>query len=261
MFEVQGIVKKKLLKLLSKIPWLNKSFLFFNNANNVLLRKLLKFSYKMRIPLYGEGVNRLFNDQDITVFYRWPEEGNIAWAEQPSFNIHALLMFEEREVLELCCANGWYYRNFYANISNMSYTGCDFSEEAIDEAKKQAKKMDSNKCTFLVADILSQMPLADRKLTNVFWFASICMFTKEQRKKIFQEIALRLKDKGGILSGSCEIKSNNGIQWEYYVGLFEDEVELRNELILYFKNVLVTRINSRTYYFMASDSKLPFYNG
>lgn len=67
--------------------------------------------------------------------------------------------------------------------------------------------------------------------------------------------------KNGILSGSCEIKSDTEIQWKYYIGLFESEEELRNELGKYFKNILIVRPTSKmSLYFMASNGRLPFYN-
>ncbi len=253
-------IKNYIFTIISRIKCLDTFLLKLNDINNNLLKFSLKQSFETRIPLYGEGSIRLYNDPDINVFYRWSQNGHITWAEQSTFNIQALLMFEHRSVLELCCGNGWYYRNFYSKLNNISYIGCDLSEEAISEANKKTIKCNSD-VSFFVADICTDMALMNDSLTNVFWFSSMCMFTKEQRRKILLDISKKLKEKNGILSGSCEIKSFNEEQWIYYIGLFEDENELRSELGQFFYNIFITKISDKkTLYFMASDGNLPFYN-
>lgn len=207
----------------------------------------------------ARGGARLSNDPDIHIYYRWPVEGHVGWAQQPIFNMWALSMFDKRYVLELGCANGWYYREFYSHLADLRYVGVDISEDTISEAKRKCKI--KNKAEFLVADILCDLPLEHEEVTNVFWYATMCMFSKKQRKNILSQIAKRLENKNGILSGSCEIKSDTEIQWKSYIGLFESEEELRNELGKYFKNILIVRPTSKkSLYFMASNGRLPFYN-
>lgn len=140
----------------------------------------------------------------------------------------------------------------------------DIIKEANDKLKRKMKKLKRTyKADFVVSDMCKEdtMPKSADGFTNVFWFASICMFTKEQRKNIFTQIIAYLDKNNGILSGSAVIKNNAIIQWTHYIGLFDDENELREELSQYFKNIYITRNsdeNSR--FFMASNGELPCYN-
>lgn len=249
-----------------KFKRLDALFLKINDRHNWRLKRKMQNSFEIRAALYSEGGVRLSNDPDIHLYYRWPLTGNTIWAEVPCFNIHALLQFPERIVLELGCANGWYYREFYSGIDKLKYIGCDLAEDTINEAEKKLikkeksikKKFDAN---FLVADICKNMPMKGEQLTNIFWFASMCMFTREQREGIFFQITERLKEKKGILSGSAVLKDINSKQWNYYIGLFENEDDLRDELGCYFNNVFITKTSEKNLiFYMASDGKLPFTN-
>ena len=261
MRKIGGKIYYYFLGVLSNIGCIDAFLLRMNDAYNYVLKALIRHSFKTRITLYGEGRKRLSNDPDIHLYYRWPVEGHLGWMEQAMFNIFALQMFEKRKVLELGCANGWYYREFYSNICNLSYTGCDLNSDTIDEAIRKCKRSKLRNASFVVADISKEMPLENENLSNVFWYASMCMFTKEQRADILLEIAKRLKNSAGILSGSCEIKSLYDDQWSYYVGLLESEEELKNELNGFFRNVFIIRSSGKnSVFFMASDGNLPFYN-
>ena len=246
-----------ILNKIISIKWLDSFLLRINDAYNIILKTLLKHSFKTRASLYGEGGTRLSNDPDIHVYYRWPAHGHVGWAMQPSFNMWALLAFDKRTVLELGCANGWYYREFYSRLDNLYYVGCDISQDTIAEANRKCKTKDN--ALFVTADILKDMPLKGEDVTNVFWYASMCMFTKEQRNNILIQIKNRLDSKNGILSGSCEIKSKTEMQWSYYIGLLESEDDLRDELNEYFENILIVHTtDKKSLFFMASNGKLPF---
>ncbi len=255
-----------ILHKVSHVKFIDNALLKLNDFYNGILKKMIANSYETRALLYGEGGERLSNDPDIHVNWRWPISGSTIWAEVPSFNIQALLKFENRKVLELGCANGWYYREFYSNISNVDYTGCDLSEDTISEAirkvnlkSKKSKKILNHK--FLVADMLEEMPCKNEDMTNIFWFASMCMFTEENRKSIFENISIRLKNERGILSGSGVIKDESDQQWSYYIGLLYSKEALRTELLRFFKNVYITDTSSKNLvFYMASDGELPFYN-
>lgn len=263
------IIRKIFLKILGrskKYHSLNRVLLSVNDLKNNMLKKKIEKSFENRIFLYGEGGTRLSNDPDIDVYYRWPRQGSVVWAEIPAFCIQALLMFSNRKVLDLGCANGWYYREFYSNIDNLTYIGCDLSDDVINEAKKKLKKIEKNKrknlnATFVVADMTKNMPCEQDDLTNVFWFASMCMFTKEQRKDLLLLIKNKMKKHKGILSGSAMQKEENKYQWQYYISLYDSKEQLYEELKVHFKNVYITHNSTKnSLFFMASDGKLPFYS-
>lgn len=255
--------------MLARFEHIDNFFLKINDKKNDILKALLRRSIEVRTALYSDGGIRLSTDHDIDVYFRWPAIGSIAWAEVASFNIQAMLQFSGGvRILDLGCANGWYYREFYSHLNNIEYVGCDLDGDIIDEANtalkkkiKQTKK--SYNAKFLVANICdeSTMPKNSNGFTNIFWYDVMCMFTKEQRKKIFLQIVEYLDKNNGILSGSAVIKNDAIAQWSHYVGLFNHEDDLRGELSQYFKNVYITRYsdeNSR--FFMASNGKLPCQN-
>lgn len=255
-----------LFYVLSKNKRVDNILLKINDKNNRLLKVLSTHSYELRAALYGEGDIRLSNDPDINVNYRWPVDGNIIWAEVPCFSIQAMLPFKEKNILELGCANGWYYREFYSNLNNVNYIGCDLSEETIKEANvklaiKEKKNKKSYNAHFMVADMCLDMPKSNKGFTNVLWFASMCMFTKEQRSRIFLQIVDRLDGEKGILSGSGVVRDKNRKQWGYYIGLLDSEEALREELAEYFENIYISKNSTNdVLFFMASNGTLPCYN-
>lgn len=260
-----------LLFRLSRNTYWNGFLLKINSIEGRILQKIISHTYHKRMVLFGEGGgDRLYEDPDIDVFYRWKDCKwyKLFWTEQPSFNAMALSMFEQQNVLELCCGYGWYYLNFYAAYENLKYTGCDISNEGIKEGKRRLKILEKkyrkeNKlinANFMVADITCEMPLENESVTNVFWYSSMYMFEVEQRREILIQIKKRL-GKEGILSGSVVVKTKDTKEWRYAIALVESEEELRRELHEHFHNIYITRMsNDRRLYYMASDGKLPCYN-
>lgn len=245
---------------------LNDFALEVNDFVNGFYKRRLLNSFKVRYHIYGEGVTRLSNDHDISLYYQWPSTGISFWAEVPCFSFHAMRMFKENNVLELGCANGWYLREFYFKYANLKYLGVDLSESTICEANRKLKKKEHSigrkiDASFVVGNMLTDLSLYDIKATNVFWYASINMFSSQERKKILSCIAKCLNERNGILSGNADLKNPEEQQWELYVGLYTDESELRAELGLFFKNVYIApNKKSSLLFFMASNGDLPFYN-
>ncbi|MCM1062941.1 MAG: class I SAM-dependent methyltransferase [Eubacterium sp.] len=176
-----------------------------------------------------------------------------------------LNQFDAPRILELCCGDGFFPANVYLNVEGADYVGCDLQESSIEYARKRLRaRINDVKSTgrFIVADILEDMPCKDEDLTNVFWFSAIYMFTEEQQRKILGEVAARLKQRKGILSGSAllsEVRKDK--HWDYWIRLFDDEEELRALLKNYFENVYIGKTSTKySLFFMASDGKLPYHN-
>lgn len=256
----------RLKKNLNSNMFLNNYALKLNDCVNNFFKRRIMNSFKLRSHIYGEGSTRLSNVHDISLYYRWPTTGMSFWAEVPCFSFHAMRMFQENNILELGCANGWHLREFYCKWDNLRYLGVDLSETTIAEANRKLKKKEDIigrkiNASFVVGNMLTDLTLYDMNATNVFWYASINMFSSQERKEILSCIAKCLNVKKGILSGSADLKNPKEQPWEYYVGLYSDEAELREELELFFKNVYITpNPKSSLRFFMASNGDLPFYN-
>lgn len=260
-----------LLYSMCRVKFIRNIFLRISSLESKMVERLSHHIYHKRMAYLGEGDRLLYEDPDVDIYYRWrdPKWRKLFWAEQYSFNAIALSCFKNKRILELCCGYGWYYLNFYAALDNLTYVGCDISKEGIQEAntrlrilkKKYAKYACKNlQATFCVADITKEVPLKDEYVTNVFWYSSMYMFSRNVRDKILEQIAQRLNGTG-ILSGSIVVKSPNQKEWKYAVALVDDEESLREELLEHFKNVYITKMsNDRRLYYMASDAKLPCNN-
>lgn len=259
-------MKKCIINLIRR-PNINKFWLWINDRINEKLKRKIGRSFRIRSFLYGEGVYRLSEDHDISLYYRWPRGESDFWAVQPSFNSAALKMFEENNVIELGCGNGWFLRNFYCNYAKLKYYGYDLSEDIIMEAKRklslEEKRRKRNiEAVFAVADIAEDITVYDEDTTNIFWYASINMFDKTTREKIMYYCSKSLSARGGILSGSADVVVRGMEQWDKYISLYEDEEELRTELEKYFMYVYISpnKQNGAMRLFMASNAALPYYN-
>lgn len=260
-------IKRYMVSLIRKSK-VNKFCLQINDKINQKLKRKIARSFKIRAFLYGEGQERLSEDHDISLYYRWPKEGASFWAVQPCFNFAAMKMFEENTVIELGCGNGWFLRNFYCNYTKLKYYGYDLSEDIILEAQRKLIFEENERkrhieAFFTVADIAEDTTIYDKDTTNIFWYATINMFDKTTREKIMHYCAQSLSARGGILSGSADIKMEGIQQWDRYIGLYKDEAELREELEKYFMYVYISpnSKNGSMRLFMASNNELPYYNG
>lgn len=243
--------------------FINNKLLILSDILNNSLKLLLRKSYRLRMHCYGEGLLRLSNDRDISLYYRWPESGDISWLITPSFVLDAIEMFDEKDVLEIACANGWYYREIYSCIERLNYTGFDICNDTVMEARRKLKWKTEDKkrklnAQFIVDDAITTT-LYEKDYTHVLWFSSICMFRQQDRESIMKKIAACLKKKNGIFCGSVFLKNETDYKWSYWIEEYNDQYELKVELGKHFKNVFVKKQTAQML-FMASDGNLPYYN-
>lgn len=216
--------------------------------------------------MWGGGEAPLYENHDIDVYYLWPCFGNFWWAEQSVFGLNCMNLFKKPYILELGCSDGFFAANIYLNVKDAKYVGCDMVETAILDARIRSNRRRNNESNavgrFIVADFLRDMPCENEPLTNVFWFASIYMFSEAEQNQILLEVSKRLKKRAGILSGSALLKDVlKEKYWKYWVKLFDDENELRILLLKYFRNVYIGKTSTEfSVFFMASDGELPYYN-
>ena len=262
--------KRKLLKEIIKKIYVKFSpvILDMNDKRNIHLRKRLSLSYRIRQFVFQEGSDeRPSNDHDISVFYRWGKNGHLSWAFQPMFCRSAMLLFGKKVIIELGCGNGWYYREIYYWMKDVTYYGYDLNEYNIEDAKKMLARKEKecgrkSDATFEVKNILTDEEIFNVDATHVFFFATLNMFTQDDRKKILNNIHKALKFNNGIFCGNGGVVLDGVQQWDKFIGLSRNEEEFINELQAFFKNVYVfpREKNDETIYFMASDGELPFYN-
>ena len=256
---IRKIFAKLFLSILS-IKILNTFLLRLNDVINNFLRCMLRVSLKIREIIYDGGRLRLSLDHDISLFYKW-QIGKFKWLKIPSFSLFALDMFKDKKVLELCCANGWFYREIYSNYRDLEYCGVDFSEDTIKEAKRKVKNKEKRlgrklNPDFRVADITKGIP--EGEYTNVFWYSAMSLFDEENRNKILKQIAERLDFHKGILSGNAAIRVNGEESW--FKSAYNNKEELKNELLKYFQDVvLVNAMSEDSIFFMATNGNLKEY--
>lgn len=258
---------KKILKIFSLI--IKKPFfLKANDITNDIIKKILQGSYKLRQYAYSEGsLERPSNDYDIAVNYRWGINGDTYWALQSSFCRYALSLFNNRKVIELCCANGWMYREIYYWYDNLIYYGYDLNKDNIEEAtrkllRKEKKCKRKANAVFDKKNILKDVEIYEVDATHVFFFAALSMFSQRDRRIIINCISKALKKNRGIFCGNAGVVLEGQKQWDLFIGLYKNDAEVRDELELFFSNVYIMprTEGDETVYFMASDGELPFYN-
>ena len=226
-----------------------------------ILEKELEKTYEKLLYLEWLGENPLSHDHNIDIYYRFPKWGIFDWGENAILNSRAIYQFNKPSVLELGCADAFYFFKFYSFIDGIRYMGCDMDVEKIEWAREHYNKSNA---TFIVCDFVNEMPYMQglERFTNILWNDSIQMFDEQEKDLIMNNIKNRLAE-NGILSGSASIaREDELITWKYCKYPFRTREQVEKFLSKYFKNVFVYTDNgmkSRAL-FMASDSELPFNN-
>lgn len=207
----------------------------------------------------GEGGRQLdvlsFN-HDNDLFYRFPKYGLFGWGLIAALNLRAIYCFKKPYVLDLGCADGFYYRRFYSYVKKLKYIGCDIDPESLEYINRYKR---NNPCDaeFFCLDFAENMPwpVDVNTFTNIFWYASMHMFDEEKQKNILQNIQMRLGN-DGILSGSVGIRKND---WKYCINPFDSEKQVMKLLKKYFKHVYVYHDAGMgdDAIFLASQSSIP----
>lgn len=218
----------------------------------------IKFSGKEN-QKRGEGktADVLSFNHDNDLFYRFPKYGMFGWGLIAAINLRAIYCFEKPYVLDLGCADGFYYRRFYSHIKNLKYIGCDIDKDSLEYISRYQK---NNQCEaeFLYMDFVDNMPqpLSEDKFTNIFWYASMHMFDDATQNNILQNIKMRLGNEG-ILSGSVNIRKND---WKYCINPLDGEECVKELLKKYFNYVYVYHDAGMgdDAIFLAGQSHIPF---
>ncbi len=222
------------------------------------LRDKAKALYERIFNLYWAEEPYSYN-LECEMHYRFYEYGSFGFGTIAVFNMRAIYEFENPYVLDLGCADGFYYKYFYSKIPHMHYVGCDLDEYSIQKAQNFKDKQSE----FIVADFLKDMPKADKNkcFTNILWNESFQMFNTQSQRIILSEIKKRL-DNSGVLSGTAYVKNGKEKDWKYCINAIDNTSELRELLESYFENVFVYNDlgMNRMVVFIASDAKIPFSN-
>lgn len=260
--------RKKVQKMNDKLKKiLRKEIVFFKMMQHIFVAVFEGLYRLFSMIAFGEGVvyqlfqtkfpftrGPLFYDHEITILC-WAVNNvkTLSWLDRGYNNLNYVRYFEKPIILELGCGSGFYTKKFYALVPNAKVYACDIDKEAL----KKAKYKKQQNVNFIYADITNNMPDIDG-ITNVIWDACINFFTVEMQKKILSCIAKRLEESGGVLSGSG-VLMNGQIMWKEYDHLFQNEREVRELLLKYFKYVRVYKgqkdDDENTVFFAATNSE------
>jgi SAM-dependent methyltransferase len=228
------------------LEWLVEAKCVFTSGSNKMAHMLLK-SVQWEIPPMPESF-----DHHIDVAYTLLE------CRQPQFlerGLSSSLALKGRDVLELCCGDGFNARHFYS-IKSKNVVACDFDAKAIVCAKR---KNETSNVVFKVADIRTQMP--EGVFGNIILDAAIEHFTRVEIKALMENIKARLEP-GGIFSGHSLVEhAAGGNLFAHHEIEFHKKEDLLDLLSPFFFNVIVYEtINGDRHnlMFWASDAIIPF---
>jgi len=194
-------------------------------------------------------------DHRIDLYYQWLASRNPLWVERGVFNSLAL---RGGEVLELCCGDGFYTRNFYS-VRAKKIIACDFDKKAIMTAIRENS---AENIEYILCDIRYDMPTG--KFDNIIMDAALEHFTKDEMKNILENIKMRLSD-CGIFSGYTIVEKQSGQKsLEHHEYEFKSKEDLLEVLKPYFNNIIVFETiypERHNLYFWASDGLIPFKEG
>ena len=208
---------------------------YLEEKSNELEKQLLNIhQHIFEIKFSEKQMDVLSYNHDNDLFYRFPKYGVFGWGLIATLNLRAIYFFENPYILDLGCADGFYYRRFYSHIKNIKYVGCDIDKASLNYIKKNIKCTNAE---FLYWDFTKSIPKTDegKKFTNILWFSSMHMFDNSTQKNILKNIVDNLES-NGILTGSVCIRSND---WKYCTNPFESEKQVETLLKEFFKYVYV----------------------
>jgi ubiquinone/menaquinone biosynthesis C-methylase UbiE len=195
-------------------------------------------------------------DHRIDLYYQWLATRNPLWVERGVFNSLALRW--GGVVLELCCGDGFYTRNFYS-IRAKRIIACDYDKEAIMTAIRENS---AENIEYILCDIRYDMPTG--KFDNIIMDGALGHFTKDETQNILENIKVRLSD-CGIFSGYTIVEKESGQKsLEHHEYKFKSKEDLLEVLKPYFNNIIVFETiypERHNLYFWASDGLIPFKEG
>jgi ubiquinone/menaquinone biosynthesis C-methylase UbiE len=100
-------------------------------------------------------------------------------------------------ILEIGMGNGFFVKAILAAADSVKYTGCDFSEAMVEEARKRnAQFVQSGQATFHTASA-DKLPFADETFDKIFTINTIYFW--DDQPAVFAELRRVLKPKGQLL--------------------------------------------------------------
>lgn len=223
--------------------------------NSILEEKLIQ-NYENMLAITWNGEQPLSHNHDVDLYSRFPKFGIFDWGEIATFNLRAIYQFKKKYILDLGCADGFYYKRFYSFIKDVKYVGVDSDAKNIENAKVY----DSTTCKFICSDFIKEYPFADlpEYYTNVICNSTMQMFNDDELTLLLYNIKNSLTDEG-IFSGTASLKTEiEG--WKYCINPFNSVEELSQLLHKFFTNVFVYNDDGMPgrIMFMASEKQLPF---
>ena len=210
-----------------------KAIPYLENQASLFEEQLIEVHKKIYELTWGSGTSLSYN-HDNDLYYRLPRYGVFDFGLTACLSLRCIYNFKKPYVLDLGCADGFYYKRFYSHIADLRYVGCDSDSYSIQKASMNNSEENA---LFLNRDFSIDMPVPEKNeyFTNVLWYASMQMFDYAIQKHILHEVRKRLGEKG-ILCGSAIIGDNN---WEYCISYFEDLKSLKKMLGDFFSYVYV----------------------
>ncbi len=219
---------------------------------NVILRKLLKLTYRVQLKLQWSGQRCPDWYDHLIDQYVWSTSH---WVERGVFNNFFVQM--NARVLELCCGDGFYTSRFYAERAE-SIVAVDHNSTAIRHAKKYYRR---SNIEFRCLDILLNFPKGSYQ--NIICDSALDYIPKDALEPLIVNIRLALGSKG-LFSGSTVInQSDPSSLFHKERAFFGSAEDLKQFLEKFFKNVVVltTRFpNRENLYFVASQKPITTLN-
>ncbi len=227
---------------------------YLENRASLVEEKLIEIHKKIYELNWGRGTSLSYN-HDNDLYYRLPRYGVFDFGLTACLSLRCIYNFKKPYVLDLGCADGFYYKRFYSHVADLFYVGCDSYSYSIQKARMNNPGQNA---VFLNRDFAMDMPKPERNefFTNVLWYASMQMFDCAVQEHILEEIRKRIGEKG-ILCGSATIGKNN---WEYGISYFEDLKSLKALLESFFSYVYVYKDYGMHDYAVFVASQSPLYN-
>lgn len=190
--------------------------------------------------------------QDL--FYVWLKSRNsLSWER----GVFSGLCLQGGRVLDLCCGDGFYARNFYS-LRSREVVACDIAPQAIAYARRHNA---GPNIFYQLCDIRRDFP--GGSFENIVWDAAIEHFTLPEIAGLLPRIKSALTP-GGILSGYTVAEKKHGKQHPEHEHEFRSQEDLRDLFRPHFRNVVVFETlypKRHNLYFWASDAPLPFQPG
>ncbi len=115
------------------------------------------------------------------------------------YTIEALAAAPGDAILELGMGNGFFVKDILGQDTTITYSGCDFSEEMVEESKKINQSFIAEGRASFVIGNAEALPFRDEHFTKAFTINTIYFW--EHQEKVLAEFRRVLKPKGRLFIG------------------------------------------------------------